>query len=231
MFSVSSAIVALALTKTAFAALAFTAPTASIGAVGGQPFTLVWKDDGTAPLLSAYGPCKASIYAGNAAQQTSLQTISESVDPSNPLSLTFTVNATIGPNSDQYFIRFEALNTKDPNNAAIPLLAFSHQFTLSGMTGAFSAEVQSEINGQSTAPIGGGAPTSTSASTPATSVQTTASAPKSTGSSPSASKSSSKSAAPSGSSAAVPRIAMSAGQLWVGVGASIVGAVVGAALL
>src|ERR1700722_3579117 len=40
------------------------------------------------------------------------------------------------------------------------------QHSMSGMTGTFNASVQAEINGQSTAPIGGATPTA-GASTPA----------------------------------------------------------------
>ncbi|KAF7297125.1 hypothetical protein MIND_00945400 [Mycena indigotica] len=229
MFSVSSAVVALALAKVSFAALSFTAPTATIGFTGGQDATITWVDDNTQPPLSAYGPMKASIYAGNSQQQTSLQTIAESIDVTT-LSLKFKPDASIGPNSNQYFIRFEALTTKDPNNAAIPLLAFSHQFALSSMTGVFNAAVQAQIDGQSTAPIGGAqqtsAPASVSKPASATSSPAKASAPVS--GSPSKS---SRSAAPSGSSAALPLVASSNGKLWVGIVTGVAGAVMGAALL
>jgi hypothetical protein len=225
-----SALVALALAQTSYAALAVTAPTASIGFTAGQEATIAWNDDGAAPALSAYGPCKVSIYAGNSAQQTSLLLIADNVDVTSG-SLKFTPDASIGPNSAQYFIRFESNTAKDPTNAAIPLLAFSHQFALSGMTGAFSAAVQAQIDGQSTAPIGGvqTAAASNSASAAPASV-TKAPASVSNKASGSASKAST-SPKPSGSGAAMPLIAGSQGNLLFAVVTGVVGAVVGAALL
>ncbi|KAJ7135467.1 hypothetical protein C8R43DRAFT_619515 [Mycena crocata] len=231
MFSV---VVALALASSAFAELSFTSPTASIGFTGGQPANITWSDNGAAPTLASFGLAKASIYAGNSAQQTSLQTISESVDVTNPLFLTFTPDASIGPNSNQYFIRFESINLKDPNNPIIPALAFSHQFTLSGMTGVFNAAVQAQIDGQSTAPIGGGtaAPAGTAAaptgSTTAAKASTTGAAAAKSSSSGSATA---KSAAASGSSAAVPSFVAGSQKLWLGIVTGVFGAVIGAAIL
>ncbi|KAJ7783008.1 hypothetical protein B0H16DRAFT_1297813, partial [Mycena metata] len=138
-----------------FYGVQFTSPTQAISFTGGQQANITWIDDGAAPTLAQFGLAKASIYAGNSAQQTSLQTISESIDVTNPMFLVFTPDASIGPNSDQYFIRFDSLALKDTANPAIPALAFSHTFTMSAMTGVFNAEVLSEISGQSTAPIGG----------------------------------------------------------------------------
>ncbi|KAJ7115779.1 hypothetical protein C8R44DRAFT_628641 [Mycena epipterygia] len=239
MFSSSTAVVALALASSAFAEIFFTSPTAALGFVGGQPANITWEDDGTAPSLATFGLAKASIYAGNSAQQTSLQLISPSIDVTNPLFLTFTPDATIGPNSPQYFIRFEALNTKDASNPAIPALAFSHQFTLSGMTGSFSAEVQSQIDGQSTAPIGGTAPASstptgassnTPGSTPASTTPSTGASKTSAKSSGSATGSA-KSSVASGTSAAVPAFVAGSQKLWLGIATGVVAAVMGASIL
>jgi len=240
MFSLSSAVVALALTSPAFAALFVTSPIEAISFTGGQPSTITWIDNADQPPLASFGLAKVSIYAGNSIDQTSLQTISESIDPTNPMSLPFTPNASIGPTGSQYFIRFESLSNKDPNDPTIPLLAFSHVFTMNGMTGVFDAEVQSEIAGQSTAPIGGSAaasaasPASTPATTPnpSTTGASTTGASKSSGSAGASksSASSAKVAAASGSSAAVPGLAR--GQnLWLGIVTGVFGAVVGALLL
>ncbi|KAF7362000.1 hypothetical protein MVEN_00545200 [Mycena venus] len=233
MFSPSSAVVALALASSAFAALSVTSPTATIGFTGGQPANITWMDSADQPPLANFGLAKVSIYAGNSKEQTSLQTISESVDVTNPLFLTFTPDASIGPNSGQYFIRFESLTNKDPNDPSIPLLAFSHVFTMSGMTGVFNAQVQSEIDGQSTAPIGGVAaatPSPSAAATQApaanTSKASTAGAPKSSGS---ASNSAAKATA-SGSSAAVPTF-VGGQNLWLAIVTGVFGAVFGAAVL
>ncbi|KAJ7291053.1 hypothetical protein C8J57DRAFT_1271230 [Mycena rebaudengoi] len=225
MFSASSAVIALALSSSAYAAIFFTAPTASIGFIGGQPATIKWNDDGAVPSLKDFGLAKASIYAGNSLQQTSLQTISESIDVSTATSLDFTPEKSIGPNGANYFIRFESLSLKDANNAAIPALAFSHIFALTEMTGVFSAEVQAQIDGQSTAPIGGGAPNTNSAGG-----SSTTSKPSTTASKEAAANSKSASAATK-SGAAVPGLVAGSPKLWVGLAVSVVGAVFGATLL
>ncbi|KAG2361049.1 hypothetical protein BDR07DRAFT_1510020, partial [Suillus spraguei] len=94
------------------------------------------------------------IYTGNADQQTLLQTVSTSIDVSTTSSITFTPDGTIGPNSNEYFVRFTSLNLKDATNSQFPAEAFSAKFTLTGMTGTFNSTLQAEIDGQSTAPIG-----------------------------------------------------------------------------
>lgn len=243
MFSLSSVIVAVALAKSTFAAVAFTSPTASIGFTGGQLANIQWMDDGNAPALTAYGPCNLSIFAGNAAQQSSILLVTSGIDPSNPTSFSFTPDPSIGPNSDQYFIRLESLTNKDPSNPLLPLLAFSHTFTMSGMTGTFSPQVQSEIDGQSTAPIGGSAPPapaptpsaapnatpspSVVGSTAKPSVAASNSLPKTSAGSGSATA---KAASASGKSAAVPNFVASY-NLWLGVVTGVVGAFMGATLL
>jgi len=151
----SSTFVVLALSASAFANIFTTSPVASTTFTGGQATNITWQDDGTSPNLSALGPCSISIYAGNSQQQTSLQTISPSTDVSQSSSISFTPDATIGPNANEYFIRFQSLGLMDATSPQYPALAFSAKFTMAGMTGTFSAAVQSQIDGQSTAPIGG----------------------------------------------------------------------------
>ncbi|PPR07827.1 hypothetical protein CVT24_003104, partial [Panaeolus cyanescens] len=97
---------------------------------------------------------------------TSLQTINASIDVSTESQLTFTVDPSIGPDSGEYFIRFESLNLKDADAPQFPALAFSAKFTLNQMTGTFSDAVKAQIAGQSTAPLAGA--TASSASRPAT---------------------------------------------------------------
>lgn len=246
MFSLSSVIVAVALAKSTFAALAFTSPTGSIGFTGGQSATIQWMDDGKPPLLSAYGPSILSIYTGNAQQQTSLQTINPSIDPNAANSFPFTVDPTIGPNGSEYFIRLQSLSAKDPNDptGVLPLLAFSHVFTLSGMTGTFNASVQSQIDGQSTAPIGGGAPAAAPTPSAAASAAPSASAvgntakpsaassglPKTSAGGSGSATAKGAAASASGKSAAVSNFGASH-SLWLGVVTGVVGAFVGAALL
>jgi hypothetical protein len=230
MFSLSSVSIALALTSSAYAALFVTSPTEAIGFTAGQQSTITWIDDTNQPPLASFGLSSIAIYAGNSIEQTNLQTISESVDVTNPMSISFTPNASIGPDGPQYFIRFQSLSAMDPNDTSIPLLAFSHVFALSGMTGTFDAEVQSEINGQSTAPIGGVSVTATS-SPPSSNTANAIITSKT--SNPSASASASKTSAKptaSGTSAAVPAFVAGRNSL-LGIAAGVLSAVVGAALL
>jgi len=171
--------VLLALSAGAIANVFITSPVASSTFTGNKQATISWQDDGSQPSLKSFGPAKVSIYAGNAQQQTSLQAIVPSVDVSSTSSIQFTVDPSIGPNSNEYFIRIESLSLKDAKNPQYPALAFSAKFTLNGMTGTFSQEVQSQIAGQSTAPLAGAtsAPAQTS---PATATMTTKSSSSST---------------------------------------------------
>ncbi|KAJ7777903.1 hypothetical protein DFH07DRAFT_950974 [Mycena maculata] len=230
MFSASSAVVALALASSACAEIYFTSPTSTIGFTGGQVANITWYDDGSVPSLASFGLASASIYAGNSIEQTSLQLINASINVTNPLYLTFTPDPTIGPNGAEYFIRFQSLSLMDATNPIYPALAFSHIFTMSGMTGTFNATVQSEIDGQSTAPIGGSA--AVSATTSASVVGATSKTSTVTTSKASTSGSTTaKSAAASGSSAAAPTFVAGSQKLWLGIATGVFGAVMGAALL
>jgi len=151
----------------AFATVYVTTPVASTTYTGGQNDAKVdWQDDNKAPSLKAFGPSKVGIFVGNAEQQTLLQTLQTNLDVSTESEFTFTPDATIGPDSNEYFIRFESLALQ-VNGTNFPQEAFSAKFTLTGMTGSFASSVQAEIAGQSTAPLAGS--TSTSGSSSATS--------------------------------------------------------------
>jgi len=149
----SKVLVTLALASSVFATVFVTAPVASTTYSGGTAAVVTWQDSGSAPSLKDFGPAKISIYVGNAQQQTSLQTLNASVDVSLVNTINFTPDPTIGPNSNEYFIRVESLSLKDSTQPQYPALAFSAKFTLSNMTGTFSADIQSQISGQSTAPL------------------------------------------------------------------------------
>jgi len=159
--------VLLALSAGAFANVFITSPVASSTFTGNQHATISWQDDGAQPSLKSFGPAKVSIYAGNAQQQTLLQTIVPSVDVSTTSSVQFTVDPSIGPNSNEYFVRIESISLKDAKAPQYPALAFSAKFTMNGMTGVFSQAVLSQIAGQSTAPLAGAtsAPAQTSSAT------------------------------------------------------------------
>jgi hypothetical protein len=175
MFSSAAALFLLALASSTQATVFLTAPVASTSFTGGQDATLTWQDDGAAPSLKDFGPAKIFLSTGNAIQQTNLQTISQSTDVGTVNSLTFKVDPTIGPNSNQYFIRIESIATKDLLAPQFPALAFSAKFTLSSMTGTFSSTVQAQIDGQSTAPLAGATTAGSSTSAPATAGRTTTS--------------------------------------------------------
>ncbi|KAH9474772.1 hypothetical protein JR316_0013237 [Psilocybe cubensis] len=160
----SKVFVALTLASTAFATVFVTAPVASSTFSAGKENTIRWQESGEAPTLAEFGPARISIYAGNSQQQTLLQAIETNIDVSKESSVTFTPDASIGPNGSEYFIRFESLSLKDDKQPQFPALAFSAKFTLEGMTGVFNATVASQIAGQATAPLASVRPASTTAS-------------------------------------------------------------------
>jgi len=168
-----SSLVLLSLSASAFATVFTTSPVASTTFSGGKPATVSWQDDGSAPSLKDFGPAIVSIYVGNALQQTSLQTIAPNVDVSTTASIQFTPDPTIGPNSNNYFIRFQSVSLKDPKSPQYPALAFSAKFTMDSMTGTFNSTVQAQIDGQSTAPIGGPTSAASSGSAAATTTRST----------------------------------------------------------
>ncbi|KAF9224943.1 hypothetical protein BS17DRAFT_779332 [Gyrodon lividus] len=165
-----SAIVSLALAASALANVYITSPVASTTFTAGQQATVSWQDNGQSPSLVQFGNATFAIYVGNAIQQTPLQNIA-TVNVSTTSSIVFTPDGTIGPDSDEYFIRITSLTLMDPTQPQYPAEAFSAKFTLTGMTGSFNASIQAQIDGQSTAPIG---PTSSvpSASPSMTAVKT-----------------------------------------------------------
>ncbi|TRM66898.1 hypothetical protein BD626DRAFT_484134 [Schizophyllum amplum] len=168
---VSSSLLFLSMVSAALANVYTTSPIASTTFTGGQPATISWQDDGESPSLKDFGPAKVSIYVGNAMQQTMLQEITPSTDVSTLGSIEFTPDASIGPDSGEYFIRFESLSLKDATSPQYPALAFSAKFAMSGMSGAFSSDAQKQIDGQSTAPIA--SQTGSSSATKAASATTT----------------------------------------------------------
>ncbi|XP_006455314.1 hypothetical protein AGABI2DRAFT_194933 [Agaricus bisporus var. bisporus H97] len=154
MFFNSFALLALAASPT-LANVFITNPTSSTTFHGGQQATLNWQDDSKAPSLQDMGNCTVAIYVGNALQQTSLQTIVESVDVSKTSAIQFTPKPEIGPNSAEYFIRIDSLTAKDSASPQYPAMSFSAKFKMDGMTGTFSSAIEAQIAGQSTAPLAG----------------------------------------------------------------------------
>ncbi|KAG1847815.1 hypothetical protein DFJ58DRAFT_796955 [Suillus subalutaceus] len=133
------AVISLALGASALANVFITSPVGSTTFTAGQQATVSWQDDGTSPNLTSFGPALIGIYTGNADQQTLLQTISTNTDVSTTSSVNFTPDGTIGPDSNEYFVRFTSISLTDATNPQYPAEAFSAKFTMTGMTGTSSA--------------------------------------------------------------------------------------------
>jgi len=187
--------VVLALSAVALGKVFIIEPVATTTWTAGEPQTVSWQDDGTAPSLAQFGPAKISIYVGSAQQQTLLQAITPSLDVSQAGSVEFTPDPKIGPNSNAYFIRFESISLKDTAAPTTPALSFSAKFTMSGMTGTFSPDIQAQINGTAPAVANGTTTTNAPAVPPAAATPAVAATPK-----PASTTTTSKAASSSGAS-------------------------------
>jgi len=163
-----------ALVSSAFATVFITSPVATTTFTAGQTAAITWQESNAAPLLAAWGNASVAIYAGNANQQTLLQLITPSINVSATNTISFTPDATIGPNGANYFIRIQSLTLTDNSTQKYPVMSFSALYSMASMTGTFNSTVSAEIAGQSTAPIGG----SSSTAAPSTASSTGASTNK-----------------------------------------------------
>lgn len=161
--SILAATIAASLAPQALANLYITSPVASTTCQAGQNCPVSWNDDGTTPALGTIGACTVGLYVGSQQTQILLQTLGD-VDVSQQASASFTPDATVGGNSDLYFLRFTSVNYMD---GAYPYEGFSAKFTLTGMTGTFNATEQSLMTAPTSA-IGG----STTAAVSTTGVNT-----------------------------------------------------------
>jgi hypothetical protein len=158
-FSAASFAVAAALVPQALAGVFLTSPVGTTSCKAGVNCPITWNDDGKPPLLKDLGSCSIALYTGNAQQQTLLQSISASYNMAQFGSIDWLPDASVGPNSNLYFIRIEALNFKSLDNPAVPYQSFSAKFSLTGMTGQWTPEISSQLQGL-TSP-GGMPPTTT----------------------------------------------------------------------
>jgi len=161
-----------------------TSPTAATTCTGGQVCTIGWEDDGKAPSLQQFANAEVGIWVGSVTSQTELQPIQTNVNVATTSAIQFTVNPSIGPNSNVYFVRFTSSAIDNTTN--FPFEAFSAKFTLAGMKGQFSPAVQAQINGASSAPIPTPAAPATTTGSPASStasIPVSSSKPSSSGSS------------------------------------------------
>jgi hypothetical protein len=140
---------ALVAASPTLAELSVTAPVAGTTCTGGQVCSVTWQDNHSGVSLAQQGNCTIALYTGNAQQQTFLQPIAypNSINVSQIQTVQFTVDPTVGANSDLYFIRFSSITLANPTSAGNPYLSFSAKFTLAGMTGTFNSTVQQQLAG------------------------------------------------------------------------------------
>jgi len=145
--SFASFVLAACAIPQALATLFVTSPTDTTTCTAGTSCSITWADQGGAPTLAQIGQVTVGLYTGNSQQQTLLQLITPTpINAATTSTIQFIPDLSVGPNSSLYFIRFNAVTFKDPTTPTQPFLAFSHKFTLNGMTGVFNATVQSQIN-------------------------------------------------------------------------------------
>lgn len=156
----------LSLAASTLATVFMTSPTANTVCNGGSTCNIAWQDDGNTPSLADFGTARVSIYVGSQTQQTELQVISAGVNVSTTSAIQFTVNPSIGPSGDFYFVRFQSLSANVNN---VPAEAFSAKFTLNNMSGQFSASVSAQIAAAESSGSGSAAASSTGSSSAAAS--------------------------------------------------------------
>jgi len=144
MRAAASLLALAAVAPVAFAGPYFTKPITGDSCAAGAPCTIEWKDDGKAPTLVDFGDCTIALYTGSQQQQTQMQFIS----PTNAAttgSVVFIPDATVGQNSDQYFIKMISINAPDPAMPQYKATAYSPKFSLTGMTGQFNQTILQQI--------------------------------------------------------------------------------------
>ncbi|KAH9974378.1 hypothetical protein BGW80DRAFT_1170560 [Lactifluus volemus] len=166
MFSSLVALSLAAILPSALATVYVTEPVASTSLAGGKPAAIKWQDDGNAPTLANFGPAAIALCVGSQIQQIVLQVISTNTDVSKVNTINWTPTATVGPDSDAYFIKFTSNGLQDVHNPQYPAEAFSAKFRMTDMTGAFNSTIMGLINGASSA--GTAAPTTPAASSSGT---------------------------------------------------------------
>ncbi|KAI0342417.1 hypothetical protein BDW22DRAFT_1429257 [Trametopsis cervina] len=217
MLSAIFAVAALA--SSAVAVPAMTAPVASTVWPAGQQQTIQWSDNGSPPTATDFGDCSVGIFVGGTTVEAEVQRIADNVAIATLTSIAFTPNPAVGPNLNEYFIRFTSNTCKDASG--FPCEAFSAKFALSGMTGTFNSTIQSIADSASgTAPPVAAPSSSAGASVTPSSAASHSSSP----SAASSGHSSSSSAKPTGASQNNAASGLFAGTSLVAVVASVLGA-------
>jgi len=211
MRAAASLLALAAVAPVAFAGPYFTKPITGDSCAAGAPCTIEWKDDGKAPTLVDFGDCTIALYTGSQQQQTQMQFIS----PTNAAttgSVVFIPDATVGQNSDQYFIKMISINAPDPAMPQYKATAYSPKFSLTGMTGQFNQTILQQI--------GAAADPSAAATSPAASSAAATSPAGSTSAAASTAHSSSASGTRTGTAASSTHTSNGAGSVAVaGMGA------------
>ncbi|GEM07679.1 hypothetical protein Rt10032_c03g1696 [Rhodotorula toruloides] len=195
-------------------------PVAASHYKAGDSFTVSWRDNGAAPLSSAYGTTDVMLYTGSALQQVQLANLGSIADPSKVTEQRITIDPSWGPDSDQYFIRIQSQSAKDASGA--PLQAFSARFQLTQMKGQWSSSVKAALASNSTV----AATSAASAGSATTTSRRVAGSAVSASASVSLSGLSSTTGSASASAASASKSATSgAGKVVVGAAAGVVGIV------
>lgn len=173
MYSLSLAMALSTLINGALANIYITNPVAASIIVAGANFTVTWQADPdlALPRATSFGMTNVGLYTGSINTQTRILSLGQVADPvggTNRLSIT--IPATAGPNSAEYFIRFDSANS----TLAAPIQAFSARFTMQGMTGTFTPEAIAQNAALSAAGDSTAAPSTAVATTRAVAAATTA---------------------------------------------------------
>lgn len=188
MVSVTFLLGSFTLLSNVLATVYMTSPTAQTTCTGGKQCSIAWNDDGKPPSLAQFGMADVGVWVGSVTAQTQVQHIQAGVNVSTTAAIQFTIDPSVGPNGNFYFVRFTSASFQDPTTL-YPAEAFSAKFALTGMSGTLNSTVQAEISGASSNPI-----PSPSALTSAPASSTSAPAKTSSGSS----SKSSQTASPAG---------------------------------
>ncbi|KAG0647489.1 Cell wall synthesis KRE9 [Hyphodiscus hymeniophilus] len=137
----SSALTFLAaIVPSALAYPEFTIPAPGATVPGGTAFTVTWKDSGDAPALADLSAYQLLLYTGsNTAPQQLYSVDTGSFTSGNTLTVTVPVG-TGGSTKNAYFLGIISTAT-----AGGTVTSYSGRFTLTGMTGVFSAAVTTAL--------------------------------------------------------------------------------------
>lgn len=116
----------LTLASSALATIYTTSPVASTSSTGGQVLNVTWMDNGETPLLTDIGICSVDLCVGSITKQTCIQNLAESVDVSKAESLMTTIDPSVGPDGDFYFIKYTAADFQQNGQ---DYMQFSARFT------------------------------------------------------------------------------------------------------